>query len=391
MTLAALAPSFPTHAPELTSVVSLDLLSPAVSSMQRQWHIGLEDDDFGAKTVLSDKYLAKPLLKALIVPFLTSLKRPDCKVKNIMSVTVDGVSIPLDGTTTKSADGVMAPARSFIPMGSTEPVVVVIGISTALPWHISLENEEPVLMRLDAKWLNKPLLKATIAPFLSSLKRKNCSVSNVIRVSVDGVAIPLEGTTTKSKDGVMAPAKSFIPRGSSGPVVIVVGVSSGSSAGASLLASYDSSWADVIDDEEISISQMSVSSSDSAPAGGGESDAPPDSLFTSIDLSDAPPRDEEAPQLRALASDPSSGDCVHSPSRYSSRLSRARTSNAMQGRSLARLGEPGSPVSVTGVQREEVQLDAKRFGGDASAPSASGAMAEPSAHEPTVGNLIDVI
>ena len=63
----------------------------------------------------------------------------------------------------------------------------------------------------------------------------------------------------------------------------------------------------------------------------------------------------------------------------------------MQGRSLARLGEPGSPVSVTGVQREEVQLDAKRFGGDASAPSASGAMAEPSAHEPTVGNLIDVI
>ena len=98
-----------------------------------------------------------------------------------------------------------------------------------MEWHIRLDNEgESFTVMLDAKSLEKPLLKALIAPFLAlqkaQRKSKMYQVKNIQSVSVGGVDIPLEGTTAKSKDGVMAPAKTFIPQGSFAPVVVVVGV-----------------------------------------------------------------------------------------------------------------------------------------------------------------------
>ena len=98
-----------------------------------RFEVFLEGEEDGFSTQLDAKWLAKPLLKALIIPFLNSLKskrkNPLYAAKHLTRVEVNGRDLPLTGSM-----GVNSPAKYCVPIAMdelTEPITVVIGLFSA--------------------------------------------------------------------------------------------------------------------------------------------------------------------------------------------------------------------------------------------------------------------
>lgn len=99
------------------------LMAPTV------FEIYLDDEDDGFTTTLEGKWMAKPLLKGLITPFLDNLRKqrqnPLYATKHLSSVTVNGVQLAMAGPGSWHA-----PANTFVD-DSSGPIIVELGLDLA--------------------------------------------------------------------------------------------------------------------------------------------------------------------------------------------------------------------------------------------------------------------